>query len=220
MVVWFWYWWTKSFSRPFFSYDMLVLMGIVGFVLMRLSGFIAINISDDLALSQINFDQIFNVVDLHFNYLLIPLIPLISYQFWVMTVELTHGWQKLSLKLFRFGLYLSLPILVFQLIRALQSEFSNGVIGFFIGILLVNLLVVLGIEYYLKRRATWLRSGTTAILAWGVLVIVLLFGFAPFPPGQMIVNIISIALTTLVVLIPYFDRKQRRTSGSNSVVQN
>jgi hypothetical protein len=205
LAYYFWDEWTKLFHRPFFSYDLLILMIAIGAILTRLTGYIAAYIPDNLAIFQIDFSRLTQITDLQLNYLIIPLIPIFAYQFWVMTIEVTKGWQKQTLRLFQYGLLLSIPVLIFQVIRA-QSG-SAQVFGFFIALFVLNLLVLILLEFYTRRGMKALRSGTSAILGWSIVVMIFLVGFTPFGPGEMTVNLVTQVLLTIAVLLPYFSRR-------------
>ncbi len=214
LVIWlllalgFWQWWTKLFQRPFFSYDMLFLMVAIGLILTRVSGYIAAYIPDNLGLAQIDFSRLTQISDLQLNYLIIPLIPIVAYQFWAMTIEVTGGWQKQTMRLFQFGQLLSLPVLVFQIIRVLNSG-TNNVLGYFIALTVLNSATLGLLELYLRRHGVWLKTGMLAILGWSIVTGVLLFGFMPYATGEMVVSILTQLVLTAAIIIPYFSRRYR-----------
>jgi len=120
----------------FRAYDFLFVTIILMLVITRIGGVVLAK-EMYVASSTLSYFQFW---DLNFDYLLLPFIPILAYQFIIFNVEYKKKWQKILPGVFLFGLTIMLSVVVVQLARSIYFHWGQDHYILHGGILLVTII--------------------------------------------------------------------------------
>ncbi len=170
-LVMFYIYWRLMASKAttiFRAYDFLFITVILMLVITRVGGVILAK-EMYVASSTVSYLQLW---DLNFDYLLLPFIPILAYQFVIFNVEYKKKWQKILPGIFLFGLMIMASVVAVQLARSIYFHWGQDHYILHGGILLVT--IVNGILMALASRGRLKIKNITLFVIIESLAIVLL----------------------------------------------
>jgi hypothetical protein len=123
-LVMFYIYWRLMASKAttiFRAYDFLFITVILMLVITRVGGVILAK-EMYVASSTVSYLQLW---DLNFDYLLLPFIPILAYQFVIFNVEYKKKWQKILPGIFLFGLMIMASVVAVQLARSIYFHWGQ-----------------------------------------------------------------------------------------------
>lgn len=189
-------------GKKFRGYDIVFLTLILALVFGRASGIVA----NWEMYVRTGFSDILAIWDLNFDYLLAALMPLIAFQFFVLSFERKADWRKWAGWFVLFGVIFVLPVIAAQLARAFMFGWSQSTIVFHLLQLIWGSFVGIIIYFSLVKQPkllSWLTvpmMPVLVLLGWGVVDVIVP---GVLPERQLVTGIAFGTGALLIALVPF-----------------